>query len=235
MKREAWVEMQRRRLAEWLREWQLAQRLDAAPEPSDGAPGAAADLSYPAGPARRCAGSPLSIGDPSRLQDGEVVLLAPESETTRRRPVYVALIELTRGGDWLTVPFGRFALPAVPGELATRRAAPSLRVLCVWNAGPIDGARLARGWSVGHLTPRELGWVRLLLEKPAGAPPPRALAGRLGPPLVHPLDPRHDYLEEERLLWIDDAVPGTCGDAQEPYEAELPLAAEHRTDYWERK
>ncbi|NLF22957.1 MAG: hypothetical protein GX590_07325, partial [Lentisphaerae bacterium] len=66
---------------------------------------------------------------------------------------------------------------------------------------------------------------------------PAALKGRLGPPLVHPLDPRHDYLEQERLLWVEPAATTRCGEppaaygAAPPPEETMPLAADARGEY----
>ena len=225
------VQLQRRQLAEWLKAWHLAQRLEALPD----LPETAAPPSYSQASPRRTE-PPRYNGGLSPLQAGSIVLLPPDTEVTRSRPVYVALIEATEGDRWRVVPFGRFALPALPGELATGRRAPPLRVLCVWNSAVVDSARLAQGWQVGQLLAREMRWVRQRLDLPENTPPPAPLARRLGPPLIHPLDPRHDYIEEERLLWEEPGVATSCGEVPVDYgsfpdTATLPLAAEKNDDY----
>lgn len=225
----------RRRLEEWLRLWRLTRRLDELPEETgvdaadNWAPGTVWDdaapppMIYPAARRKRpVAGRALRIGDPARLRAGDIVLLPPETATTRRRPVYVGLVgELepadeengapgVEGASWLVIPFGRLPLPAVPGELVTRRQAASLRVLCVWNCALAAAARLARGWLVGRLTARELDLARRVRDLAPDSVPPAALARRVGPPLIHPLDPRHVYLDEERLLWFETPATGAA-------------------------
>ena len=227
----------RRHLEEWLRLWRLTRRLDELPEETGvdaadgGAPGAARDdaapppMAYSAARRKRPeAGRALRIGDPARLRTGDIVLLPPETATTRRRPVYVGLVGRQETGvedeSWLVIPFGRLPLPAVPGELVTRRQAAPLRVLCVWNCALAAAARLARGWLVGRLTERELDLARGVRDLAPDSVPPAALARRVGPPLVHPLDPRHEYLDEERLLWFETPATGA---------APVPLASGLRT------
>ena len=235
MRRDERTQIQHRRLAAWLQGWQLTQRLDALPEPADGAEPPAPPPPYPSADARSGQAKSCRIGDPSRLAAGGIVLLPPETEATRRRPVYVAVIDAVHDGAWRVVPFGRLPVPAVPGELATGRRQTSLQVLCVWNVGSVEGGALVRGWLVGRLTVHEMRWARQLLGLQPGAKPASALALRLGPPLLHPLDPRHDYLEQERLLWLPTAAPTRCGEGPAPYgrasDQPLPLAAEKREAY----
>jgi hypothetical protein len=239
MKREAIITLQRQRLADWIQTWQMAIRLEALPEPPADAPHPS-PLLYP--PVRRRANERDAprIGHPARLLAGAIVLLPPENEATRARPVYVALVEAIRDSRWLVVPFGRFPLPAVPGELATSRKAAPLQVLCVWNAARIDAKRLARGWQVGRLNPREKRWLRQLLDLPPGQKPAAALAPRLGSPLIHPLDPRHDYLEQERMLWFADERATRCDEDMATREAEpeddvWPRAAEKTDPYRDKR
>ncbi|MDX9862477.1 MAG: hypothetical protein RBS99_16320, partial [Rhodospirillales bacterium] len=100
----------------------------------------------------------------------------------------------------------------------------------------INASRLARGWLVGRLLLRERRWVHMLLDAPAERRLTPALKNRLGPPLVHPLDPRHDYIEQERLLWEEPRAAARCGEVPTDYGASLddvalPHAAETRDDY----
>lgn len=228
--------IQRQRLAAWLQAWQLTRRLEAVPD-APGDPAAAPHPYSAAVPGRRRKAVSCTVGDPARLQPGDIILMPPDAEATRSRPVYVALLEPRSDGRWLAAPFGSLPLPAVPGELATGRRADPLRVLCIWNAAAIVPARLARGWRVGRLLLRERRWARLLLDAAHPRTMPAALRGRLGPPLVHPLDPRHDYLEQERLLWVEPAGTARCGELPTAYDASpppaetIPLAADERGEY----
>lgn len=221
------------RLAAWLREWKIAVRLEAA-RPAEPSAVTRPSLDYDSldasdRSARLCVGAkPLAAGD--------IVLLPPDAEATRGRPMYVALVRSERPGLWLAVPFGRFAEPALPGEWATGRRAPTLRVLCLWNHGLLEEARLRHGWRVGRLTGRErCAADRLLALRPGEAPPFR-LASRIGPPLAHPLDPRHDYVEEERVLWLPRRAGLHLAERSARYELDgvstLPMAAE-RKENWE--
>lgn len=235
MNHEELIRVHRQRLGDWLEAWQMHLRLEALEGLPEGEAPQPAPQVYAPGRFTAAGETALRIGHPDRLLAGAIVLLPPENEATRARPVYVALVEAVADGRWLVVPFGRFPVPALPGELATGRAAPPLQVLCVWNAAPVEAERLARGWQVGRLNLREKRWLRQLLDLPPGAPPPaRALALRLGPPLIHPLDPRHDYIEQERMLWLAEDSPSGCSESPVPYRTEggesLPLAAEQRNE-----
>jgi hypothetical protein len=205
---------QRKRLATWLTEWRLAQRLETDEAETASGPCAVA-RTYPTARTRR------------RLSSGAILLLPPDRSATRGRPVYVALLEETAPEVWRVAPFGRFATPAVPGELALRRQALPLRVLCLWNTAQLTQARLVSAYQVGRLTAAERGDIAALRAHLGGtslsAPLPEPLARRIGPPLGHPLDPRQRYLEESRALWLDAAAA-----RERPWETprELPMAAE---------
>ena len=200
-----------RRLAAWLDEWQLEQRLQAA------------DSSAPAGPAAR---APIRYPAPrpgAAVSAGQIRLLPPATPATAGRPVYVAVFAPAGLDRWQVVPFGRFATPGLPGEFLTRRRTPPLRVLCAWNAGVVGAGLLQASYPAGRLTAAERHAAEALLAA-AGATRtlPASVASRTGPPLVHPLDPRHRYMEEERALWLEiGAVSPAASDA-----APLRLAAE---------
>ena len=77
---------------------------------------------------------------------------------------------------------------------------PDRTVAAAWFCGRIPAARTAQALDL---------WDRLR----EGASPDPALARQVGPPLAHPLDPRHAYLQEEREL-LDEHL---CqGEAEEP-------------------
>ena len=219
---------ERETLARWLEEWHLDALL---PEPEPAAAGSTpeggAAPSHPGVPAPRPAGpEPPAVGD--------IRLLAPETPATRDRPVYVAVLRALPPDGWLVAPFGRFATPAVPGEWATRRAAPPLRVLCAWNRAVLPQARLVGAWRAGRLSTVEQRQVaRLLAALSSAGPLPAVLAARVGPPLLHPADPRHLYVAQERALWSGEralrlAEPPAPYSIGNPSPAAQPLAAEPR-------
>jgi hypothetical protein len=101
--------------------------------------------------------------------------------------------------------------------LSGREAAP-LRVLCAWNARRMTPAQLADSWYVDDLSDEELGEAAALLQHLRfGQPVPDPLRGRTGPPLRHPADPRHEYLEEEEglLAWLPAAFGARANPAYE--------------------
>ena len=212
----------RRRLMAWLREWELDRLL-----PHDAPPADQPDRSARHRPVLSYVAAPI----PTPLFAGEIRLLPPLSgdTATMRRPAYVALLQPLDGARWQVAPFGRFAAPAVPGEWATGRKSLHLRVLCVWNAGPLAASLLHAGWRAGRLTAAERHAVTVLQAAQTGAPLPLAVARRVGPPLVHPLDPRYDYLDEERRLWLD--LPSTADTAPAWTDGELARAAEKKAPY----
>src|SRR5690606_38221849 len=139
-----------------------------------------------------------------------------DCETTSEQPRYAALLEKTEN-FWRAVPFSRFPVPATPGEIATGREDIPLKVLCPWNLCLINSHRLVGGWVVDHLSPEEKNLLNIALALTPDQHPPAALKGRHGPRLTHPFDPRHEYIDQERLLWMQ------LRDA--PVSDTIPLAA----------
>ena len=214
------VSEQREMLAAWLAEWRLEKEL---PPPTE------EDVT-PSGDGRS-----FGQSDPDKtvgatetaLRPGDVVLLPPDGETTSARPVYVALLDARPNGSWLCAPFSRFSTPATEGEYATERNFDPLKVACAWNANDLPQDVLARGWLVEHLGAQD---VKILadfaLKRRAELPP-----ARRGPPIVHPLDPRREYIEEERCLWVDFQTPEeTAPQEWEVREPPIGYAAEDSPD-----
>ncbi|HMP72698.1 MAG TPA: hypothetical protein PKE55_05480 [Kiritimatiellia bacterium] len=177
------LEAQRRLLAAWLHERHLDITLRDPAPPIPPATG----LRYDRPP-------PATWSSP---RPGSIHLLRPTPGPSSWGPVYVCLLEATPSGI-RAAPFSRYAVPAVPGEVATELPHAPLRVLCLWNHHLIPAHRLmpqsvaswpARAW------PAILAYHQHLAGK-SPSPTPRKL--HIGPPLIHPADPRHDYLEEER-------------------------------------
>ena len=205
----------RARLAAWLREWALDRALRQADRTEEtGTP--------------RGGGPYAEVRGKGRLATGQIRLLPPLTERTAERPVYVALLSAPDATRWLVAPFGRFATPAFSGELATRRRTPMLRVLCVWNAGILSGDWLQAAYPAGRLTTSELRQATDLRAALADRDCPFARPERVGPPLVHPLDPRHLYVEEERALWLEFDLSSVTGLV---WGETLQLAAERPESY----
>lgn len=221
---------QRERLARWLAEWALDQRLAGA-EPSDGYRAGSVGSVEPA-----TAGNGIGPRPHDRLvAPGQVRLLDPRLPGCRHRPVFVAVLLKLDSGDWLAAPFSRFAEPAVPGEFLTGLAALPLRVLACDQAHAVGGAILQQGWVAGRLGRRVLNDAAILIRRGDGAIPARLLR-RMAPPLIHPDDPRHLYRREMTQMMAGLAIPpgkAVCREEgngrflyrPDPSEA-LPLAAE---------
>jgi hypothetical protein len=176
--------------------------------------------------------------DSKSVRAGQIRLFHPFSKETNERPRYVAVLKENDDGSWLIAPFSRFGEPAVPGEWKTGRKAPVLRILCIWNARLLPGSMLGRSWVVDRMPASKIDHAiaihRFLAE---GEELSRPIANRIGPPLVHPLDPRIEYLEEEREWFstlskrlLGKRIDYPCA-VSESEGRSLPLAAEARGKY----
>jgi hypothetical protein len=207
----------------WLAEWEADQAL--RPEREDREPAA-----YPAARGSTGVAPPGDAAD-AAVVVGQVRLFRPFCDATAARPRYFAVIQSDENGGHVICPFSPFAVPAVPGEFATGRVALPLRVLCPWNAVALPDSKVLWSWVVDGLSDRELRVARAARECDGRALASGRLEGFLaGPPLVHPLDPRHDYLAEERA-WVSvlrDLARGMGGVWR---GRDLPLAAEPPGEY----
>ena len=223
---------QQNRLANWLCEWALYRSIRRAAVDelplADDSPSAS-----PFATATRRQFSP---------SEGYIILLRPVSVTLAEgRPLYVlALKGVSETESFLVAPFSRFATPATDREWRTGLRARPLRVLCLWNVRTISVRAFSTGWLTARLSPRKHQQALKVFEQrlehnkrdciglPAG----------LGPPLLHPLDPRYDYLAEEEAL-LDEHLLELESQVKEHEESLLyersrsPLlkAAEDRPDY----
>ena len=191
------VSEQRKMLAAWLTEWRLEKELPPSPDED------VVSTLAPSGDGRTLfdqSGSDKTIGATAvGLRPGDIVLLPPDGDTTSARPVYVVLLAAGPDNRWLCAPFSRFSTPATEGEYATDRRYDPLKVVCAWNTGRLPMAVLARGWLVERIGASDLRVISdFALGRRNELPP-----ARRGPPVVHPIDPRRDYIEEERCLWVD--------------------------------
>lgn len=139
---------------------------------------------------------------PEPALPGQIRLLppAPVSQPENERPVYVLVLPGPNDGDITIMPFSRFRLPATALEWQTDLPEPALQVLCIWNARTVAADALAPAWLVGQIPEKQLSAARAAMHPDAAAATTNT---NLGPPLRHPLDPRHVYLQEERLLFDD--------------------------------
>jgi len=145
---------------------------------------------------------------------GQIRLLPPVSSTPPEyeRPIYILVTSATQPGIFTVIPFSRFDMPATPQEWTTQWPETPLQVLCFWNARSVAARALQATWLVSRVSELQL---RQVIEAGNNSTSPAAypVDMRCGPPLVHPLDPRHVYLQEERSL-LDDAI-GTLEQSQD--------------------
>ncbi len=200
------------RVRDWLVEWDAFLALEAGAEGETGPPPGAVE-----GP-----------GDPAAPAAGQIRLLPPSLSPDA--PRYAAVAEGREDGSFRVFPFGRLGVPAFPGERGLDRPWP-LAVICLWNPIRLPAKTLAAGWFVGELTPEERKWL-----EGGDAEGSAADNANEGPPLRHPLDPRHDYIELEREFSeaVQRAAGGRGGGTicyPEAGAHELPMAAEERERY----
>jgi len=129
---------------------------------------------------------------------GQVRLLSPELTPDTDRPVFVAVFGDWDEGEVLMAPFSPFSVPATAGEWLTGRTTPVLRVLEIWNARSVPDAALEKSWLVDDFADAECKTAWHIFEHEAlGKALAVDLEQQVGPPLVHPDDPRRQYLDEE--------------------------------------
>lgn len=129
---------------------------------------------------------------------------------------------------WRVIPFSPFLTPALPQELLIIEEGPA-RVLQGWNARELSGKQVAASWVVSHLAEEKLFLVhRWWLMLASGEVDVRGFGDLLGPPLRHPMDPRHDYLDSE-----SDRADLCLAESSAHYEmgGPLDLAAEPEKGY----
>jgi len=232
-KSQAELVRQRRQLSAWLHEWNLEQRLRGV---DMGAQGRAAESGLPAAPSNAYPRQ----GD---IAPGRIILLRPRPGATHARPVYVLLLAELENGICLVAPFGRFSVPALPGEWRTGRKAAPLRVLCLWNTRGVLRSVLEAGWPAARMSALKMRQAFAICHGIWQSDAPGPAPGRnVGPPLRHPLDPRHEYIAEELdLMDAATAIPGSPS-ARQPAGSPFPalydwkpealrLAAEQKTGY----
>ncbi|MGV3659060.1 MAG: hypothetical protein ACO1TE_02715 [Prosthecobacter sp.] len=139
------------------------------------------------------------------LLRGQIRQLNPELKPAWTRTVIVLVLTVDeKGQQALVAPFSQFDQPAFDGELATGLKDESLSVLCLWNSTRIPLAALRRSWWLMDSFDDLLADADTFhAARNKREPLPATLKDRLGPPIIHPLDPRHDYLDVEAGLLED--------------------------------
>jgi hypothetical protein len=176
---------EQKQLAAWLAERELDLLLRDDEQGADDVP-AAKNLRYN-----------LKLKPAETVREGDVVVLRPAAGADWS-PVYVLLLDGPSSESWLGIPFSRYATPAVPGEWQTNFTATPLRVLCFWNMNTVTRSNFIPG-AVKHCTPAEVAEIIKIRECIARGEVIDSREGKqFGPPLIHPADPRYEYLDEER-------------------------------------
>lgn len=139
------------------------------------------------------------------LLRGQIRQLNPELKPVWPRSVIVLVLSVDeKGQQALVAPFSQFDQPAFDGELATGLRDESLAVLCLWNSTRVPLTALRRSWWLMDSFDDLLADADTFhTARSKREPLPATLKERLGPPIIHPLDPRHDYLDVEAGLLED--------------------------------
>ena len=181
-------------LALWLRRWREEATLAEAGDLPDPLP---ADVPAPSLPPE------VHPFDSFGVWASDIRLLNPWLVRDVRRPLYFAVLGEWLDGLWLIAPFARFPEPATVGEWNTGRGETDSRqdplaVLCLWNAHTVPFEVVSQSWFIDTLNEKEMenAW-EVFRHVSTGKPLPSHLTERVGPPLYHPSDPRHEYLAEE--------------------------------------
>ncbi|MCF7855884.1 MAG: hypothetical protein K9N51_13885, partial [Candidatus Pacebacteria bacterium] len=157
------------------------------------------------------------VQDDRSTAAAQIRLLAPVCETTWCRPMYLAVLRAEPNGLFLVAPYSPLTTAATSGELETGRDVIGLSALCLWNACLLPEVLLnAISWFVDDMSHAEAHdglrlWNSLAGEKP----PPDDLRPRIGPPVIHPDDPRHAYRISEQLRMEAVRAMGSAKDAAE--------------------
>jgi hypothetical protein len=194
-------EQERLRLHRWIfeRETDMALRESASVLPDD----AVSEEGIIAFPGELPVNAPDTAIDPV---PGQIRLLRPDSQYTDECPRYLAILSEWEEDTVLAAPFSRYAEPATGGEWATRREVSCLRTLCLWNTHTVPADDLRDSWLADTLTAEELDDAWSVFKScSTGKELPEKLKEQIGPPVVHPEDPRILYQEEE-VAWMSSWI-----------------------------
>lgn len=148
---------------------------------------------------------------PAVVAIGDLRLLAGGS-----RPCYGVVLP-GEGSDFRWLPCSPYQTPANEKEWKWRERG-AVSVLQLWNLREVSRMQLDQSWCVEQL---DFASLQMVLQALQDGP-----ASGLGPKLVHPLDPRHEYMDE-CYGWVDSCL-GECVEEREPGFLQ---AAEEQEDY----
>ena len=189
----ALLEDQRRRLARWLKEWDLDRILRS----EDEIPAAESSPDRPNEERLQARSRPFATTALPQVGDIRVLYPAPHTAAALR-PVYVGVLQEQDDAMFLVAPFGRFSEPALPGEWRTGLTAMPVRVLCLWNSRRVAGTTLGMSWRADRLKPGQIrAALEVLQHGCTGVPLVTVRVQDIGPPVRHPRDPRLTYQVEE--------------------------------------
>lgn len=176
---------QREKLRQWLELYVRDRRLAGAGDAvEDG--GAGGDAG---------GGERVDFGGEAGVQAGQIRLWPAVDGGSP--PCYGVVLRAAGYGMWRVVPVSPLGLPGVPGELRVMEE-PPVQVVQGWNCRVVPAGAVAASWVAGALPDAEVFRLEGFLLGLEAGEVPEGCRERAGPPLVHPLDPRHEYLDEER-------------------------------------
>lgn len=133
---------------------------------------------------------------------GQIRKVASELIPTATGERYIVVVGEWDDGLFLVIPFSRYPVPAVVGELITERTDSKFGTLSVWNAILAPAAVLSKGWDVGTCTTAEINDANAVFRHIAsGAPLLKHLHNRVGAPILTTTDPRISYQDEETKMF----------------------------------
>jgi hypothetical protein len=142
------------------------------------------------------------VAEPDKnIEVGQIRLLAPVSDESM---VFIVVVSIDN--DIGIVPFSQLSEPATPDELISGRDKDIVSVYCLWNFRKVSAAIIGRGWVIDILDEKEEERLLKALDVYSyNKALPDDLQKDVGPPLIHPDDPRREYKNYERQR-IDCAV-----------------------------
>ncbi len=140
----------------------------------------------------------------SHVEVGQIRLMAPSGD---EEMVFVAVVSIASDGVSCCVPFSPLAEPATPDELLSGRDAAVVRVLSLWNMRDVPNSIVGKSWVVDKLDASEVARLqRAVFAYKSDGYLPDDMRKDTGSQLVHPEDPRREYMNMERQR-IDLALP----------------------------
>lgn len=137
------------------------------------------------------------------IEVGQIRLMAPvENETM----LFIVVVSIEENKKVSFIPFSPLSEPATPDELLNGRDQAVVSVYCLWNLKKVPATVICNSWIVDMLNSDELEHLLYAINiyESIGCLPDDLLTDT-GPPLIHPEDPRREYINIERHR-IDKAI-----------------------------